>query len=57
MPDKIARTRYARTMANVFRPGTHPKWAVFASVYFLVLIALDIYWLFAERGPIGWLAD
>ena len=44
-------------MAKVFREGTHPVWAGFASVYLVGAVALTVYWLMTESGPIRWLAD
>ncbi|HEY4175301.1 MAG TPA: hypothetical protein VGM90_00645 [Kofleriaceae bacterium] len=36
----------------IFRPGTNKAWAVFAGIYLAATLALTIYWLFTETGPV-----
>ena len=41
----------------VLREGTNPIWGAFMLVFVLGALGFDMYWLFTESGPIGWLAD
>ena len=41
--------------AMIERDRTHPLWLLFFFVWTFGWLGVDLYWLFTESGPIGWL--